>query len=178
MAQNIRIETERLLLRRFSERDAEDLYAILGDEEAMAYLEPAYDFAKTKRFLLDFCIRRNGAVAAEHKESRRVIGYLLFHETEPGEFELGWVFLRDIWRRGYAFEACRALIDDAFSRQNALRLFAQTTDSVRSVALMRKLDMRCEEVQRQPISFPNGGADLYRFVLTKADREAMRGPRC
>lgn len=48
------IETPRMIIRNFTLEDAADLYDILGDEETMENCEPAYDFAKTKRFLTSF----------------------------------------------------------------------------------------------------------------------------
>ena len=76
------IETPRMLIRDFSVEDAADLQEIFGDEETMKYCEPAYDFEKTKEFLVSFCIERNGAVAAVHKESGKMMGYILFKEYE------------------------------------------------------------------------------------------------
>ena len=46
------IETKRLVIRNFTSDDANDLYDILGDAETMKYCEPAYDFEKTKDFLI------------------------------------------------------------------------------------------------------------------------------
>ena len=60
----VRMETKRLILRDFREEDADDLYAILGDAETMACLEPAYDREKTRAFLASFCIGARGALAA------------------------------------------------------------------------------------------------------------------
>ena len=57
------IETPRMIIRDFIPEDAVDLHAIFGDEETMANCEPAYDFEKTQKFLMDFCIGRSGAVA-------------------------------------------------------------------------------------------------------------------
>ena len=70
------IETPRMLIRNFIPEDANDLYEILGDAETMEYSEPPYDWDKTKQFLASFCIARGRAVAAVHKESGKVIGYI------------------------------------------------------------------------------------------------------
>ncbi len=142
------METARLAIRRFTPDDAHDLYEILGDAETMKHCEPAYDFEKIRDFLQNFCIDRNGALAAVHKQSQKVIGYILFHETEPDIYEMGWIFNRSHWRQGYAYEACKAVIDHAFRALNARRVFAQTAEGVKSVGLMQKLGMRPEGIQR------------------------------
>ena len=74
------IETPRMIVRDFVPEDAADLHDIFGDDETMENCEPAYDFEKTKEFLTSFCIGRNGAVAAVHKESGKMMGYILFKE--------------------------------------------------------------------------------------------------
>ena len=165
------LNTKRLLIRDFEPGDAADLNAILGDEETMANCEPAYDFAKTERFLSDFCIRRKGAVAAVHRESGKLIGYILFSQLEEGVYETGWFFNRRYWRQGYAYEACRAVIDHAFNELGAHKVFAETIDGVKSVRLMQKLGMKPEGVQRRQTRDNAGNwADLYFYGLLREDR--------
>lgn len=141
------IETPRMLIRNFIPEDANDLYEILGDAETMEYSEPPYDMDKTKLFLASFCIARGRGVAAVHKESGKVIGYILFSEMQPGEYELGWFFNRTVWRQGYAYEACKAVIDHAFRTMGVQKIFAETIDGVKAVGLMQKLGMQLEEIQ-------------------------------
>ena len=94
------IETPRMIIRDFIPEDAADLHEIFGDDETMKNCEPAYDFDKTKEFLTSFCIGRKGAVAAVHKESNKVIGYILFNEADEGVYEMGWIYNRSFWRQG------------------------------------------------------------------------------
>lgn len=160
------IETNRLLMREFLMDDASDLYEILGDEETMKYCEPPYDLEKTKKFLAEFCIGRNGAVAAVHKESGKVIGYILFNEFEKAVYEMGWFFNRGYWQQGYAYECCNAVIDYAFSQLQAHKIFAETIDSEKSVALMKKLGMQLEGIQRSQTRDNRGNwVDLHFYGL-------------
>ena len=105
------IETPRMIIRDFTPEDAADLHDIFGDDETMKYCEPAYDFEKTKKFLTSFCIDRKGAVAAVHKESGVLVGYILFNKLDEGIYEMGWIYNRSFWRQGYAYESCKAVID-------------------------------------------------------------------
>lgn len=149
------IETARLLIREFSMDDAEDLQEILGDGETMKYSEEAYTLEKTKKFLQEFCIASHGALAAVHAESGKVIGYILFKETEERVYELGWFFNRTYWRQGYAFESCKAVMDYAFGSLKARKIFAETIDTVKSLPLMKKLGMKQEELRK------NGAEDIF-----------------
>lgn len=164
------LQTERLIVRSFTPEDAAGLHAILGDEETMRNCEPAYDFEKTKKFLTEFCIGRNGAVAATGKENGTLLGYILFHAFEEGVYEMGWIFNRRFWRQGYAYEACRAVLDHAFSTLDAHKVFAEAIDGEKSVGLMKKLGMQLEGIQRSQTK-DNGGnwADLYFYGILKED---------
>ena len=46
-------ETRRLLIRRFTEADAEALYVVLSDPEVMRYIEPPFSLEQTRAFLRD-----------------------------------------------------------------------------------------------------------------------------
>lgn len=164
------IETPRMILRDFLPNDADDLYEILGDTETMFYCEPAYDLEKTQRFLTDFCIERKGAIAAIHRESGKLIGYILFHEINSGVYEIGWFFNRRFWGHGYACESCNAVIDYAFTMLNARKIFAETIDTTKSIPLMKKLGMKQEGIQFSQVTDPQGHpADLHLYGLLKSD---------
>ena len=164
------IETPRMIIRDFTRSDAADLHDIFGDDETMENCEPAYDFEKTEKFLTSFCIGKNGAVAAVHKESSKMVGYILFNELEMGVFEMGWFFNRSFWGKGLAFESCKAVIDYAFAERKAHKVFAETIDAGKSVGLMQKLGMQLEGIQRSQTRDNHGNwADLYFYGLLEED---------
>lgn len=169
------IETRRMIIRNFKPQDANDLHDIFGDNETMKNCEPAYDFEKTEKFLTSFCIDRNGAVAAVHKQSGKMIGYILFNASDEGVYEMGWLFHRSFWRQGYAYESCKAVIDYAFSELKAHKVFAETIDAVKSVSLMQKLGMQFEGVQRSQTKDNHGNwSDLFFYGLLENDWRANR----
>ena len=151
------IETPRMIIRDFTPGDAADLHNIFGDDE-------------TKEFLTSFCIGRNGAVAAVHKESGKMMGYILFNEFDEGVYEMGWIYNRCFWRQGYAYESCKAVIDYAFTELKAHKIFAEAIDAVKSVGLMQKLGMQPEGIQRSQTKDLHGNwADLYFYGLLEDD---------
>lgn len=166
------IETNRLLIRDFAPEDVNDLQTILGDAETMRYSEPTYDLEKTGKFLTEFCIGKQGAVAAVCKDSGKVIGYILFHPWSDGVYEIGWFFNRNYWRQGYAYEACSALMDYGFREMRIHKIVAETIDGQRSVPLMEKLGMRREGLQRSQVKDKAGNwADLYLYGKLHRDCE-------
>ena len=83
------IETGRMIIRDFTMNDINDMQDILGDAETMKNCEPAYTIEKTADFLQKFCIEKKGAVAAIHKDTAKVIGYILFNEFDESVYEIG-----------------------------------------------------------------------------------------
>lgn len=166
------IETDRIVIRDFTMNDINDMQDILGDAETMKNCEPAYTIEKTAYFLQKFCIEKKGAVAAIHKDTAKLIGYILFNELEKGVYEIGWIFNRNFWRQGFAYESCKAVIDYAFDKMNAHKVFAETIDGIKSVNLMKKLGMKQEEIQRSQTkdNFENR-ADIYFYGILSEDRQ-------
>lgn len=164
------IETLRMVIRDFALEDVDDLHEILGDEETMANLEPAYDFEKTQAFLGDFCIGKGCAYAAALKGSGKVIGYILLKPLGDALYEMGWVFNKNYWRQGYAYESCKGLLRYAFGQLGAHKVMAETIDTAKSVHLMEKLGMEREGVQReQTVDRFGNRADLYQYGILRGE---------
>ena len=170
MGMRATIETKRLLVREFIPDDLYALQEILGDAETMKNCEPAYDVDKTRDFLETFCIGRKGALAAVHKDTGRLIGYILFKEYEEDVYEIGWIFNKKYWRQGYAYECCSEVIRYAFDELNAHKVFAEAIDGVKSVGLMKKLGMKQEGIQRKQTRDNDGNwADMYIYGILKEE---------
>ena len=166
------IETDRMVIRDFTMNDVNDMQDILGDEETMKNCEPVYTIEKTADFLQTFCIGKRGAVAAVHKETAKVIGYILFNGFDEGVYEIGWFFNRNFWGQGFAYESCKAVIDYAFDKMNAHKVFAETIDGIKSVHLMEKLGTKPEGIQRSQTKDNSGNwADLYLYGILSEDRQ-------
>ena len=115
------IETERLILREYTEDDFEALYQMLSDPETMAHYPSPYDENGTKRWIrwnLDNYARYGfGLWAAEWKETGEFAGdcgltmHMIDGETLP---EIGYHIRKEYWRRGLAREAAGAVRDWAF----------------------------------------------------------------
>ncbi|MET7333067.1 GNAT family N-acetyltransferase [Nonomuraea sp. NPDC005650] len=141
------LETERLLLRRFTESDADLLFALHNDPEVMEFLNggrPTPREVIVGDTLPAFIA--TGFFAAVGRPSGEFLGW--FHlrarkGTPDDEPELGYRLHRSAWGRGYATEGSRALIDKAFRELGARRVFAQTMAvNVRSRRVMEKCGLR------------------------------------
>jgi RimJ/RimL family protein N-acetyltransferase len=112
------IETERLLLRRMTVDDLDELVAIHADPDIMrVFGRFALDRARSWLGEVDQNWRdhRYGRVAVTDRATGRLLGRTgLAYLDEVGETELGWTLRRDAWGCGYATEAARACADWAF----------------------------------------------------------------
>ena len=120
---NIRIETERLILRAWKESDVEDFYeyAKVDGVGQMAGWSPHKDIEESEK-ILGFFIRDKKTFALELKENGKVIGSLGLEEREgepdvpAGSIgrEIGYAISKDYWGRGLVPEAVKAVIDYCF----------------------------------------------------------------
>ncbi|MBQ5323087.1 MAG: GNAT family N-acetyltransferase, partial [Oscillospiraceae bacterium] len=83
---------------------------------------------------------------------------------EPGVYEMGWVFNKEYWGKGLAYEACSALLNYGFAELGIHKVFAETVDGIKSVSLMQKLGMKCEGIQKSHTRDNNGKwCDVYLY---------------
>ena len=111
----MKITTDRLVLRNFSENDLTDLLEYLSDGAVVKY-EPYRPMTLEEvREELNRRIESDEMVAVELKSSSKLIGNVYLGKKENNILEIGFVFNKDYWKQGYAIESCAALIREAFS---------------------------------------------------------------
>src|SRR5918912_63352 len=105
------VETERLLLRRFTDFDVDALVELDSDPEVMRYINggrPTPREEIEREFLPRATRQRDtGAWAAIEKATGEFVGWFGLHETDdrpPNELELGYRIRRASWGKGYATE--------------------------------------------------------------------------
>ena len=168
-------ETERLILRRYRKEDLQDLFEYLSDGEVVEY-EPyrpmTLDEAKEA---LEWRIGTDEMIAVELKGSHKMIGNVYLGKREFDTLEIGYVFNRDHWGRGYAAESCKAMIRRAFSN-GIHRIYAECDPrNERSWKLLEVLGFQREAHFRQNVYFwkdESGKAiwkDTYVYAKLNAD---------
>ncbi len=147
------LETERLLLRRFTPADADHLYALDNDPAVMRYINggtPTLRDVIEKAILPGFLPAAGeepcfGFWAAMEKESGDFIGWFSLRRTDddPGTAYLGYRLHKAAWGRGYATEGARGVVDNGFDASALARVIATTyEENLASQRVLEKLGMR------------------------------------
>jgi RimJ/RimL family protein N-acetyltransferase len=134
---DVLLETERLILRKFTLDDADHVVELDSDPVVMRFLTNGVP--TPRETIVDDRLPRwlkyyerydgYGIWAAIEKSTGAFLGW--FHlgpkDGHPvDEPELGYRLRRAAWGKGYATEGSRALIDKAFSDLGAARVYAET----------------------------------------------------
>jgi len=153
--------TERLLLRRLELSDFDAYAAICADPEVRRYLGDGRPLERPAAwremaFLLGHWeLRGFGQWAVVKRDNEELLGRAGLWQPEgwPG-LEVGWVFGRPYWGRGFATEAARAGLDHAFSALGAQRVISLIhPENERSIRVAQRLGERYErhvELSRTP----------------------------
>lgn len=117
---DIRIETDRLILRPWRQADLNDFYeyAKVDGVGQMAGWLP-HESLETSQRILDSFIKEKKNFALELKENGKVIGSLGLEDRDAEELtgqgrEIGYVLSKDYWGRGLMPEAVKAVIKYCF----------------------------------------------------------------
>ena len=147
---HIIFETERLILRRFTEADAGLLFYLNSDPEILKYLHepPLKDKSdsldKLKNIILPQYERNLGRWAIHQKENNEFIGWCgLKYLPEPDEIDLGYRFVKTAWGKGFATEAAKQTLAYGF---NTLQLKTITgrahIENIASQKVLEKIGMQ------------------------------------
>ncbi|TVT32063.1 GNAT family N-acetyltransferase [Amycolatopsis rhizosphaerae] len=120
------LETGRLVLRAFTEADADRVTELDSDPEVMRHLtggKPTPREVVVREVLPK--LRAGGYWAAQLKATGEFLGWFEFRPCPAGT-ELGYRLRRAAWGQGYATEGARALIDKGFAEPGVERVVAYT----------------------------------------------------
>ena len=140
------LETERLILRKFTENDLEALFLILKDEEVNRFLPwfPMKIWRKRgnfmKRYAAQYAKPQGYAYAICLKEDDIPIGYIKVDMEENHDF--GYGLRKEFWHRGIVTEAGKAVVEQV--KKDGLTYITATHDkeNPRSGNVMKKLGMK------------------------------------
>ncbi len=157
-----RLETERLVLRRFTDLDAEAIHANWAcDPEVSRFVcwKPHRELSDTRAYL-DYVSERWSRGSAfdygiERREDGVLIGAIAIRPSGH-QAELGYNLGRAFWGHGYATEAVRGLTDWALAQPSIYRVYAlHDVDNPASGRVLEKAGFVREGLLRRRGVHPN-----------------------
>ena len=144
--EHFNLETERLILRKFTSQDAQALLSILGDQEVNTFLPmfplKTIEEAKTclQQYLDDYDRGDGYRYAVCLKKDNIPIGYVLVSGEKSHDF--GYGLKKEFWHRGIITEASQAVVDQL--RRDGLPYITATHDvnNPRSGEVMKRIGMK------------------------------------
>lgn len=177
------LETERLVLRRFTTGDVDNLAALDADPDVMRFVNGGIPTSREEienEFLPAFLgyyqrYQAFGFWAAIEKSTGGFLGWFHFRPREgsaPDQVELGYRLRTSAWGKGYATEGSCALIRKGFTESGVQRVTAEAmAANMASRRVMEKAGLTLVRAFSQPWPGATGGPriEVVEYVLDKAD---------
>jgi len=179
-------DTARLVCRPVEDRDADALFSMYANAEAMRYWSrpPMTDVAEARtmieRWRGFFANREALTWGITQRGEGRVIGtHTLFHFHEQSRrCEIGYILARDYWGRGYMREALAVLVDYAFYSLDLCRIEADVDPrNIASVRALEHFGFVREGLLRERWRVGDVVSDSLLLGLLRGDREQATGRR-
>jgi RimJ/RimL family protein N-acetyltransferase len=179
------LETERLVLRRFTTSDVDNLAGLDADPDVMRFVNGGIPTSRDEienEFLPAFLgyyqrYQGYGFWAAIERSTGDFLGWFHFRPrdgTVPGHVELGYRLRKSAWGKGYATEGSRALIRKGFTEFGVQRVTAEAmAANMASRRVMEKAGLALVRTFHQPCPGATGSHELevVEYALQKADWE-------
>jgi len=144
-------ETERLIIRNWSEEDIPPYAKIIGDPEVMKFIGDGsprpYEEAirAVKKYNGQIEDQGWARFAVELKENNTIIGFCGYDHYN-GELDFGWRLGKQYWGKGYATEAAQKVLRLGVEQFQFPRIVSVSfKENVGSLNLMRKLGLTFEK---------------------------------
>lgn len=178
------IETERLILRKMTENDAEDLFEYASEPKVSKFMPwKAHKTIEDSKQFIDFILnayeQKNKLTwAIELKKSGHMIGTVDFVKWLPkhSRAEIAYALSHHHWGRGYTAEAARALIGFGFKEMKLNKIEAPIVPAnFQSQRVLEKVGMTLEGIARQHFRIKGKLVDLAQYSILK--EEFLNSPK-
>ena len=183
---NLPIETERLILRKYEDKDLNDIVEYSSDADF--WLARNLDWPVSEQGVKKYWEAQRAidpstdpnwfSLVIELKAEQKVIGHVgisFIKIEEHKQGMVGWVLARKYQGQGLATEAAKALINVGFNELGFHRIYARTgKDNERSWKLMERLGMRREAHLRESHIVKSKWRDEFIYAIL-ADEWRARG---
>jgi RimJ/RimL family protein N-acetyltransferase len=182
-----RLETERLILRRWRPEDRAPFAAMNADPRVLRYLSPPLPPDRSDALIdrIESCFeaRGYGLWAVEARAESSFVGFAGLSPVDLAvpfapAVEVGWRLARAHWGHGYATEAATAALAFGFEQRDLQEIVSFTAQiNERSRAVMRRLGMRHDPAEDFDHPSLEPADPLRRHVLCRMTRTRWTAAR-
>jgi ribosomal-protein-alanine N-acetyltransferase len=176
------LESDRLVMRKMTEADADDMFAYTSDAALLEHLPlnvtatRAEAVSAIRNFMDMYAQRRVSPWGVSLKATGKHIGICGFESWNnvTDRAEIGFLIARDHWREGFASEAARRVMRFGFEQMGLNRVEARVKpENEASRLLLAKLGMRYEGLMREHSWWRGSYHDLELYAILKREFEAQ-----
>jgi [ribosomal protein S5]-alanine N-acetyltransferase len=176
--QHPQLETSRLLMRKVTFKDLEDMHSFTSSKEVTKYIPfPTHKNIETTRKFIDYIleqyqINKKLIWGIQLKETPKLIGTIEFisFETAHNKAEIAYVLSEDYWGNGIMTEAANEVIKFGFKTLNLTRIQAKTfKENIGSQKVLRKIGMTYEGTLRKSMFIKGKYQDINIFSVLKEE---------
>ena len=178
---NVRLETDRLILRAFSESDLDDFYAyasVPGVGEMAGWSH--HKSKDTSKVVLRSFLEGKEVFALYHKNDGKVIGSLGIHKLKANDEEeykdlkiksIGYVLSKDYWGQGLMPEAIKAVIEYGFDILNLdAFICGHFSDNIQSKRVIEKCGFSFTKRSISHMNQLERDIETLNYILLKISR--------
>jgi [ribosomal protein S5]-alanine N-acetyltransferase len=142
--------TDRLIIRSFTEQDIPEYAAIVKDPDVTKFLGDGshHTYEQADRYVhecMESEIKNNfSRYAVIYKQTNKLIGFCGFKEID-NRIDFGWRYSKDMWGKGYATEAAKAVFDHGIKTLKLSGIIAVSAVlNTRSIKVIEKIGFKFE----------------------------------
>lgn len=183
-----RIETERLVIRKYEKGDGKGLYNLLERNNNREFLKDHVDEVnnvitiedaeiRIRSLSADFTTRSRFVMGIWLKETNDFIGNIWIEpkKWEVPSFEIGYYLDQGYTKKGYATEAVKQSMNYVFNELNAYKIILITRDTnVESIKLAERLNFAKEGHLRECSIEENKRFGLPYYGMLKSEYEEIK----
>jgi [ribosomal protein S5]-alanine N-acetyltransferase len=179
--QHPQLETSRLLMRKVTFKDLEDMYVYTSSEEVTKYVPfPTHKNIEDTRKFIDYIleqyqINKKLLWGIQLKEPKKFIGTIEFFTFEPAhnKAEIAYILSEDYWGNGIMSEAANEVIKFGFQTLNLTRIQARTfKDNIGSQKVLEKVGMTFEGTLRKSMFLKGKYQDINIYSILKEEHDS------
>lgn len=172
------LETERLILRKLTKKDAGDVYEYSSNPNVPRYLTWSVheSYGYTKKYLKFLVSKYKTGEYLDWgivlKSSGKLIGTCGFTsiETAHARGEIGYVLNEAYWNKGYVTEAVERVLEYAFRDLELNRIEARVMEgNAASISLLNKCGMAFEGTFKEELFVKGEFRNVMHFAICRKD---------